>query len=452
MDLDNNQKLEMRRIAEETVKNQVDRTKDKSWNLDDVIYELRVHQVELEMQNEELRETQIKLEDSRRKYFDLYNFAPVGYLTLDYKGLILDVNLAGASLLKVEKLNLLNTAFVRFIDPDYRNNFHHYIKKARKTGNKETTELKLIKKDKSSFYVHVETLSILDENRLFKEFRIGLTDITSQKEAENVIRNRNAKINKLLNVEIDDYEKAEIKLVKLIENLKSSNRELEQFAYVSSHDLKEPLRMITSFLQLLQRRYADKLDQDANDFINFAVEGAKRMNNMINDLLNYSRIGSTEIEFEYLESEKIVETVLNNLEKLIEDTNAIITYDPLPLIYANEQMMIQLFQNLIGNALKYHRETPEIHISATKEKDEYVFAIKDNGIGIDPNHIARIFTIFQRLHSREEYEGTGIGLAISLRILQKHHGIIWAESELGKGTTFYFTIPDYDGFNYQNFF
>ena len=314
MDLDNNQKLEMRRMAEETVKNQVDHTKDKSWNLDDVIYELRVHQVELEMQNEELRETQIKLEDSRRKYFDLYNFAPVGYLTLDDKGLILDVNLAGASLLKVEKLNLLNTAFIRFIDPDYRNNFHHYIKKARKTGNKETTELKIIKKDKSSFYVHVETLSILDENRLFKEFRIGLTDITSQKEAENVIRNRNAKINKLLNVEIDDYEKAEIKLVKLIENLKSSNRELEQFAYVSSHDLKEPLRMITSFLQLLQRRYADKLDQDANDFINFAVEGAKRMNNMINDLLDYSRIGSTEIEFEYLESEKIVETVLKNLE------------------------------------------------------------------------------------------------------------------------------------------
>ena len=174
-------------IAEETVKNQVDHTKDKSWNLDDVIYELRVHQVELEMQNEELRETQIKLEDSRHKYFDLYNFAPVGYLTLDDKGLILDVNLAGASLLKVEKLNLLNTAFIRFIDPDYRNNFHHHIKKARETGNKETTELKLIKKDKSSFYVHVETLSILDENRIFKEFRIGLIDITIQKKAEECI-------------------------------------------------------------------------------------------------------------------------------------------------------------------------------------------------------------------------------------------------------------------------
>ena len=250
----------MRKKAEETVKNQVDHTKDKSWDLDDVIYELRVHQVELEMQNEELRETQIKLEDSYRKYFDLYNFAPVGYLTLDERGLILDVNLAGASLLKIEKLNLLQKAFIQFIEPDNRKKFHHHITKARETGNKETTEFKLLRKDKSSFYVQVETLSILDENGIFKEFRIGLTDITNQKEAETALFDSNAKINKLLNVEIDDYDKAEIKLVKLIENLKSSNRELEQFAYVSSHDLKEPLRMITSFLQLLQRRYADKLD------------------------------------------------------------------------------------------------------------------------------------------------------------------------------------------------
>ncbi len=267
------------------------------------------------------------------------------------------------------------------------------------------------------------------------------------------MRKRNTKINELLNVEIDDYEKAEVKLEKLIDNLKASNRELEQFAYVSSHDLKEPLRMITSFLQLLQRRYADKLDEDANDFINFAVEGAKRMNNMINDLLEYSRIGTKEMEFEYLESEKILETVLTNLEPLIIENHAIITYDPLPLIHANEQMMSQLFQNLISNAIKYHGDKdPKIHISADKGKDEYVFAVKDNGIGIDKNHLERIFTIFQRLHSREEYEGTGIGLAISLRILQKHHGTIWAESEQGKGTTFYFTIPEYKFPNYEEFF
>ena len=154
------------------------------------------------------------------------------------------------------------------------------------------------------------------------------------------------KLIRILNVENEDHEKGEIKLEKLIENLKNSNKELEQFAYVSSHDLKEPLRMITSFLQLLQKRYSADLDEDANDFINFAVEGAKRMNIMINDLLEYSRIGSTERKFEYLPGDKILETVQQNLKPLIDENNAIINHDPLPLIYANEQMMIQLFQNL----------------------------------------------------------------------------------------------------------
>ena len=211
---------------------------------------------------------------------------------------------------------------------------------------------------------------------------------------------------------------------------------------MASHDLKEPLRMITSFLQLIELRYKDQLDQDANEFIGFAVEGAKRMDKMINDLLEYSRIGNQEREFEYLQSEKLLETVLMNLKSVIEDTNTIITHDPLPLIFANEQMMIQLFQNLISNSIKYHGEkSPKIHISADNVNDEYIFAVKDNGIGIDQNHLERIFTIFQRLHTREEYEGTGIGLAIVQKIVQKHHGKIWVESELGKGTTFYFTIP-----------
>ena len=432
-----------RKKAEELFKNKKNNPKDQSWDLDELIYELNVHQIELELQNEELREAQLKLEDSRRKYFDLFNYAPMGYFTLDKRSIILDVNLAGASLLKVGRINLFNHAFIQFIDSDNRNKFHHHIKKVQETGNKETVELKLLTNDGNSFYAHLETIKILDENGNFKEFRIGLTDITKQKKAETALRIRNEKINKILNVEIDDHEKGEIKLEKLIENLKNSNRELEQFAYVSSHDLKEPLRMITSFLQLLQKRYAADLDEDANDFIDFAVEGAKRMNIMINDLLEYSRIGSAERKFEYLQSEKILETVQKNLKPLIDENNAIINHDPLPLIYANEQMMIQLFQNLIGNAIKYRsKETPKIHISSENVDDEYIFAIKDNGIGIDKKYLEKIFTIFQRLHSREEYDGTGIGLAISQRILQKHHGKIWAESELGRGTTFFFTIPN----------
>ena len=235
----------------------------------------------------------------------------------------------------------------------------------------------------------------------------------------------------------------EDKVEKHTEDLARSNKELEQFAYVSSHDLKEPLRMITSFLQLLHKRYSNELDEDANEFINYAVDGAKRMNDMINDLLEYSRIGNKERKFEYLQSEKILETAMINLKQSIEDSNANITHDPLPLIYANEHMMIQLFQNLIGNAIKYcGKEDPTIHISADNKDDEYLFSIMDNGIGIDQKHLDRIFTIFQRLHSRDEYDGTGIGLAISKRILQEHRGKIWVESELGKGSIFYFTIPN----------
>jgi PAS domain S-box-containing protein len=267
-----------------------------------------------------------------------------------------------------------------------------------------------------------------DNNRVIGVFAAA-RDITERKKAENKLKEYQ-----------DTLEK---KVKERTKALEQSNKELKEFAYVASHDLKEPLRMITSFLQLLELRYKDKLDPDANDFIDFAVEGAKRMDKMISDLLEYSRIGNQEREFEYLQSEKILETVLMNLKSAIEDTNALITHDPLPLIFANEQMMIHLFQNLISNSIKYHGEkNPEIHISADNVNDEYIFAIKDNGIGIDENHLERIFTIFQRLHTREEYEGTGIGLAIVQKIVQKHRGKIWVESRLGKGTTFYFTIPN----------
>ena len=244
--------------------------------------------------------------------------------------------------------------------------------------------------------------------------------------------------------DISQLKKAENKLEKLVDKLEISNKELEQFAYVASHDLKEPLRMITSFLQLLKIKYEDNLDENANDYINYAVDGAKRMNTMINDLLEYSRVGSKERKFEYLLAEDVVDTVLTNLKTLIEEKNAIVTYDPLPVIYANEYQMVQLFQNLITNGIKYcTKKIPRISISATVKDDEYLFSVKDNGIGIDKAHLKRIFTIFQRLHTQEEYNGSGIGLAISKKILQKHRGKIWAESESGKGTTFYFTLPNH---------
>ena len=200
--------------------------------------------------------------------------------------------------------------------------------------------------------------------------------------------------------------------------------------------------MITSFLQLLERRYKDKLDNDANEFIEFAVNGAKRLDYMINDLLEYSRVANRTREFNNVNVNKVIEQTILNLKSSIDDNSTEITYDPLPTLLGDEQLMILLFQNLISNSIKYRREEiPKINISATKEENQYLFTVKDNGIGMSPEHLEKIFTIFQRLHTKDEYEGTGIGLAIAQKIVHQHAGEIWAESELGKGSTFYFTIP-----------
>ena len=235
----------------------------------------------------------------------------------------------------------------------------------------------------------------------------------------------------------------EEKVKERTKELEESNKELQQFAYVASHDLKEPLRMITSFLQLLERRYADQLDKDATEFIGFAVEGAKRLDEMINDLLEFSKVTRKKIEFSKVDMNKVVEQTKLNLKYAIDTNNAEINYNKLPTIYGDEMLMVQLFQNIIGNSIKYrNKKTPEINITATKESNQYHFAITDNGIGMSPEHLNRIFTIFQRLHTKDEYEGTGIGLAIAKKIVLQHDGQIWAESELGKGTTFHFTIQN----------
>ncbi|MBZ2164516.1 PAS domain-containing sensor histidine kinase [Methanobacterium spitsbergense] len=245
-----------------------------------------------------------------------------------------------------------------------------------------------------------------------------------------------------INSDITDRINREEELKIFMNELERSNKELEQFAYITSHDLREPLRMIISFLQLLERRYKDQLDEDANEFIGFAVDGAKRLDAMTNDLLQYSKITSEKREVKPVNFENVMEHALTNLKVPIEENNAIITHDPLPTINGDEQLKVQLFQNLIGNAIKYRsQETPKIHISATKEKNQYLFSINDNGIGISQEHLKKIFTIFQRLHTQEQYEGTGIGLAIAQKIVHQRGGQIWAESELGEGSTFYFTIP-----------
>jgi PAS domain S-box-containing protein len=227
------------------------------------------------------------------------------------------------------------------------------------------------------------------------------------------------------------------------QELARSNAELQQFAYIASHDLQEPLRMVTSYLQLLERRYKDNLDSDAHEFIQYAVDGAARMRTLINDLLTYSRIGTRGRPFEVTSSREAILRAITNLKVAIEESNAIVTYDDLPNVRADPTQLTQLFQNLIGNAIKFRSEArPHVRIEANREEDAWRFSVQDNGIGIDPQYTERIFVIFQRLNNRQDYPGTGIGLAVCKKIVERHGGKIWVQSELGHGATFYFTIPD----------
>jgi light-regulated signal transduction histidine kinase (bacteriophytochrome) len=245
----------------------------------------------------------------------------------------------------------------------------------------------------------------------------------------------------LLNI-LDDYSDDKRKMEMLNYDLISANNKLKQFAYVASHDLQEPLRMVASFTQLLERKYKDKLDQDANDFIKYAVDGANRMQKLISDLLLYSRITTSEKEFEEVDTATVFDQAILNLQQRISDTNAIITTENLPVLRADEFQVLQLFQNLIGNAIKYRKktETPKIHVSCLSKDEYYEFAVSDNGIGIDMQYHDKIFVIFQRLHAKNEYSGTGIGLAICKHIVERHKGKIWFDSKENEGTTFYFTI------------
>jgi PAS domain S-box-containing protein len=244
--------------------------------------------------------------------------------------------------------------------------------------------------------------------------------------------------------DITDLKIAKNELEETIVKLIKSNKELEQFAYVASHDLKEPLRMVTSYVQLLQKRYTDKLDSDANDFINFAVEGAKRMYELIDGLLEYSRVITKEVEIEEVNIGEIIEEVLFMLKIKIEQKHALIKKKGnFPKIKGNKIHISRLFQNLIDNSLKFCKEKPVIEVGVEKKDGGYLFYIRDNGIGIRKEFKERIFDIFQRINPREEYEGTGIGLSICKKIVEKYKGSIWVESEgEGKGSTFYFILPE----------
>jgi signal transduction histidine kinase len=291
-----------------------------------------------------------------------------------------------------------------------------------------------------------QTAVAIENARLYEGLERTLQALrTAHDDFRTRVQERTAELSrviKALQTEITERKRAEEELEQYASELERSNQELQQFAYVASHDLQEPLRMVTSYVQLLQRRYRGQLDSDADEFIAFAVDGATRMQALIKGLLTYSRVGTRGKPFEPTDTETTLNHTLMNLKLAIEESDTVVTHDPLPTVIADAMQMEQLLQNLIGNAIKFKREhPPRVHVGASRQNGEWIFSVQDNGIGIEPRYNDRIFLIFQRLHTRDQYPGTGIGLAVCKRIVERHNGRIWVQSEPDQGSTFYFTIP-----------
>jgi chemotaxis family two-component system sensor kinase Cph1 len=499
-----------------------------------LIEELRLHQEELNIQNEELRRAQLELEDTRAKYFQLYNLAPVGYITLTPDLIIKEANLVAATLLGSERRKLVHKPLSPFVSTWSQETLYLHYRRLGQGGGKQVHIFSVPGKEGKELQVQFES-NLIDEGNE-KGFRSILTDITERKRAEEALKESEEhlsaladaafegivisiegsilEVNKAMLVMLDNgsddllgkdfldlftpesrgvimkefketgvepYEaqmvnkngtirtvqirsrainwggkSARLGAVQDITELRSarderdkktndlarSNADLQQFAYIASHDLKQPLRMVTSYIELLKKRNKDLLDDKSKEYLHYAEDGAQRMQDMIDDLLTYSRVETMGKPFAPVDMDTALAIVLIDLKVSIEESGTSIIHEPLPTVTADSSQMVLLLENLVDNAIKYRSlAAPQIRISARGMEREWVFAIEDNGIGIDAKHQDRVFQLYQRLHTREEYEGTGIGLALAKRIVERHGGRIWFESEVGKGTTFFFSIP-----------
>src|SRR5882672_10162224 len=365
------------------------------------------------------RNAGLALSASEALYRQTFELATTGIAHVDLAGRFMQVNRSLCEILGYSEKELIGRPVKEISHPEDRNLTDSQRMRVR-SGEKPSVrfEKRYIRKNGAIVWVGLSVALACDPSGT-PQYEIALfDDITERKKAEAALREAH-------------------------EELKRSNGELEQFAYVASHDLQEPLRMVSSYTQLLMRRYGDKLDGDAREFTAFIVDGATRMKQLIEDLLAYSRVGTRDRNFKPAEAESSLRRALTNLRAAIQDSGATVTQDKLPTIPCDEVQLAQLFQNLIGNALKFRKPdaAPAVHVGAADQGAEWEFTVRDNGIGIEPQYFERIFMVFQRLHDKGEYPGTGIGLAIVKKVVERHGGRIWVQSQPGAGTTFHFTMP-----------
>ena len=365
------------------------------------------------------RHAELALSASEALYRQTFELATAGIAHVDLSGRFMKVNRRLCEILGYGEQELIGRPVKEISHPEDRNLTDSQRMRVR-SGEKQSVrfEKRYLRKSGAIVWVDLSVALACDASGV-PQYEIALfDDITERKKAEAALREAH-------------------------EELKRSNAELEQFAYVASHDLQEPLRMVSSYTQLLMRRYGDKLDGDAREFTAFIVDGATRMKQLIEDLLAYSRVGTRDKNFKPVDAGSSLGRALTNLRAAIQDSGATVTHDPLPTIPCDEVQVAQLFQNLIGNALKFRKPdaAPAVHVGAADQGAEWEFMVRDNGIGIEPQYFERIFMVFQRLHDKGEYPGTGIGLAIVKKVVERHGGRIWVQSQPGAGTTFHFTMP-----------
>jgi PAS domain S-box-containing protein len=375
----------------------------------------------------ERKKAELALAESEAKLRMTYATMADGIVITGLDEKVADCNEAILRLTRRSRDEILGKPFVDLLSPE----FHSLIHDARKLlvgaifdrtgpGHREKEPVR------TDFYVLGKT-----GERVDIEADISLIEDASRQPAAFLIVAR----------DVTERKRMEQRLDSTLADLQRSNAELEQFAYIASHDLQEPLRMITSYMQIIEEDYTGKLDADADQYIAFTVDGAKRMQTLIDDLLAYSRVGTRGEPFIPTSMNSVLSAAIANLEVTIEESHAVVTHDQLPTVLGDESQLIQLFQNLLGNAIKFRGDdAPMIHVGVEETKDGGVFSVRDNGIGIDMKYAERIFTVFQRLHARDDYPGTGIGLAVVKKIVERHGGRIWVESEPAKGSTFYFTL------------
>jgi signal transduction histidine kinase len=384
-----------------------------------MIHELQVHQVELEMMNDELIRSRGASNTALEKLRLIIETANIGIWEIDIKTDVLTLDRGSEIIfgLKPDKKNYPEKLDDLVCDEDLPH-FKSGLKSCLINDMPFETVFRSRNNGLGSKFIRAKVLTKKTAEGNIEGFTGVFFDITGLTESSKSL------------------------IARLNDDLLRSNRELQTFAYVASHDLQEPLRMVASFTQLLAIQYGEKLDERAQEYIRFAVDGAKRMYELLNGLLDYSRINTRVQDFSWVDMNEALLDATNNLDLLIREKEVVIKSDRLPKIFADGNQMARLFQNLISNAIKFSESKPYIYVTSKTEKRRIVFMIRDNGIGIEPQYFERIFQIFQRLGPRGKYEGTGIGLAICKNIVERHEGKIWVESEPGKGSTFFFSIPD----------